>query len=91
MNKNELADQVAERAGLARADAAGAIEAALAAIEQELAAGGEVAITGFGKFSVGERGARQGRHPQTGEPIDVPAGRAPRFSAGAKLKQAVAP
>ena len=91
MNKNELVDQVAERAALARGDAAGAIEAALAAIEQELAAGGEVAITGFGKFSVSERGARQGRHPQTGEPIDLPAGRAPRFSPGAKLKQAVAP
>ena len=92
MSKNELVDQVAERAGPARGDAAGAIEAAaLAAIERELAAGGEVAITGFGKFSVSDRGARHGRHPQTGEPIDVPAGRAPRFSAGAKLKQAVAP
>ena len=91
MNKNELVDQVAEGARPARGDAAGAIEAALAAIERELAAGGEVAITGFGKFSVSDRGARHGRHPQTGEPIDVPAGRAPRFSAGAKLKQAVAP
>jgi DNA-binding protein HU-beta len=52
VNKNELVDQVPERAGLARGDAAGAIEAALAAIEQELAAGGEVAITGFGKIDV---------------------------------------
>jgi DNA-binding protein HU-beta len=49
-----------------------------------------VSITGFGKFSVAERGPRQARNPQTGEPIEVPAGRAPRFAAGAKLKQAVA-
>jgi DNA-binding protein HU-beta len=90
VNKNELVDQVADRAGLGRGDAAGALEAALAAIESELAAGGEVTITGFGKFSVSERGARQARNPRTGEPIQVPAGRAPRFSAGAKLKQAVA-
>jgi DNA-binding protein HU-beta len=90
VNRNELVDQVADRAGLARGDAAGALGAALAAIESELAAGGEVTITGFGKFSVSERGARQARNPRTGEPIDVPAGRAPRFSAGAKLKQAVA-
>jgi DNA-binding protein HU-beta len=90
VNKNELVDQVAGRAGLPRAGAAGAIEAALAAIEQELAAGGEVSITGFGKFSVSERSARQARNPRTGEPIEVPAGRAPRFTAGAKLKQAVA-
>jgi nucleoid DNA-binding protein len=89
VNKNELVDQVAERAGLRRGDAAGAVEAALAAIEQELAAGGEVSITGFGKFSVTQRGPRQARNPRTGEAIDVPAGRAPRFSAGAKLKHAV--
>ncbi|MGE5636855.1 MAG: HU family DNA-binding protein [Nocardioidaceae bacterium] len=90
MNKKELVEQVADRAGLGRGDAAGAVEAALEAIERELAAGGEVSITGFGRFSVSERGPRQARNPQTGEPIQVPAGRAPRFSAGAKLKQAVA-
>jgi DNA-binding protein HU-beta len=62
----------------------------LAAIESELAAGGEVAITGFGRFSVAQRAARQARNPRTGEPIEIPAGRAPRFSPGSQLKRAVA-
>jgi DNA-binding protein HU-beta len=90
MNKSELVEQVADRAGLARGQAAGAVDAALAAIEAELAGGGEVMITGFGRFSVTERAARQARNPRTGEPIDVPAGRAPRFSPGTRLKRAVA-
>ena len=90
MNKSELVEQVADRAGLARGQAAGAVDAALAAIEAELAGGGEVTITGFGRFSVTERAARQARNPRTGEPIDVPAGRAPRFSPGTQLKRAVA-
>jgi len=87
MNKNELVEQVAGRAGLSRGQAAGAVEAALAAIEAELAADGDVAITGFGRFSVTERAARQARNPRTGEPIDVPAGPAPRFAAGSQLKR----
>jgi DNA-binding protein HU-beta len=90
MNKRELVQQVAGRAGLSSGQAAGAVEAALAAIESELAAGGEVAITGFGRFSVAERAARQARNPRTGEPIEVPSGRAPRFSPGSQLKRAVA-
>ena len=83
MNKSELVEQVAGRAGLSHGQAAGAIDA-------ELATGGEVAITGFGRFSVAARGARQARNPRTGEPIEIPAGRAPRFSAGSQLKRAVA-
>ena len=69
MNKSELVEQVAGRAGLSHGQAAGAIEATLAAIEAELATGGEVAITGFGRFSVAARSARQARNPRTGEPI----------------------
>jgi DNA-binding protein HU-beta len=65
-------------------------EAALEAIVAELAAGGEVSITGFGRFSVAERGPRRARNPQAGAPIELPAGRAPRLAAGAKLRQAVA-
>jgi DNA-binding protein HU-beta len=89
MNKRELVQQVAGRAGLSSGQAAGAVDAALVAIEVELAAGGEVAITGFGRFSVAERAARQARNPRTGEPIEVPSGRAPRFSPGRQLKRAV--
>ena len=90
MNESELVEQVADRAGSSRDQAAGAVEAALAAIESELAVGGEVSITGFGRFSIAQRAARQARNPRTGEPIDVPAGRAPRFAPGSQLKRAVA-
>jgi DNA-binding protein HU-beta len=90
MNKSELVEQVADRAALSRGQAAGAVDAALAAIEAELAGGRDVTITGFGRFSVSERAARQARNPRTGEPIDVPAGRAARFSPGSQLKRAVA-
>ena len=90
MTKSQLVEQVADRAGLSNGQAADAVEATLAAIEAELASGREVTITGFGRFSVAERAARQARNPRTGEPIDVPAGRAPRFSPGSQLKRAVA-
>ena len=90
MNKSEVVDRVADGAGLGRGDAAGAVEAALEAIERELAAGGEVSITGFGRFSVAERGPGGRATRGTGAAIEVAAGRAPRFSAAAKLKQAVA-
>jgi DNA-binding protein HU-beta len=61
----------------------------LSTVQSVLSRGGEVTFTGFGKFHVAERGARQGKHPRTGEPIHIRASRVPRFSAGAKLKQAV--
>ena len=54
-----------------------------------LAAGQEIAITGFGKFSVAHRDARQGVNPATGEPMHIAASKAPRFAAGARLKEAV--
>jgi DNA-binding protein HU-beta len=54
-----------------------------------VAAGDDVAIAGFGKFSVTERSARQGRNPQTGETIDIAASKAPKFSAASAFKGAV--
>jgi DNA-binding protein HU-beta len=89
MNKSELTGQVAQRAGVTGAEAGRVLEATLAAIEEALASGSEVNITGFGKFSVAERAARRGVNPATGEPMAIAASRAARFSAGAKLKQAV--
>jgi DNA-binding protein HU-beta len=89
MNKTQLAEQVAERAGVSGAEAGRVLEATLQTIEEALAAGQDVSITGFGKFSVADRAARQGVNPATGEPIAIAASRSPRFSAGAKLKQAV--
>ena len=89
MNKAEFVDKIAERADFSRRDAESAVDAALATIEEELSRGREIALTGFGKFHVAKRGARQGRNPQTGEAIQIKASRVPRFSAGSKLKQVV--
>jgi DNA-binding protein HU-beta len=89
VNKTQLAERVAERAGVSGAEAGRVLDATLETIEDALAAGQEVAITGFGKCSVADRAARQGVNPATGEPIAIAASKSPRFSAGAKLKQAV--
>jgi DNA-binding protein HU-beta len=86
MTKNDLADKVAERTGLASSQARQALEAAIDAVTDELAAGGEVALAGFGKFSVSHRAARQGRNPATGETIDIAASKAAKFSAASALK-----
>ena len=89
MTKNEFVDQVASEAGLGKNEASKAVDAALKVIEETLQRGGEVSFTGFGKFSVADRGARQGVNPQTGERIQIAASRVPRFSAGSALKNAV--
>ena len=89
MNKTELVEQIAQKADLSRRDAEQAVDAALKTIEDELARGGEITLTGFGKFHVAKRGARQGRNPQTGATIQIAASKVPRFSAGSKLKQVV--
>lgn len=89
MTKSELVDQVADRAALTRQDAARAVDAVLATVEDALRRGSEVALSGFGKFHVGERGAREGVNPRTGERIQIAASRVPRFTAGSGLKNAV--
>jgi DNA-binding protein HU-beta len=89
VNKSELVEQIAQRAGLSKDQAGEALGATIAAIEEGLAAGEEIAITGFGKFSVAHRSARAGVNPATGERIQIAASKAPRFSPGAKLKEAV--
>lgn len=89
MNKNDLVEQIAERSGLSKTQASEALGATIAAIEEGLAAGQEIAITGFGKFSVAHRGPRAGVNPSTGERIHIAATKAPRFSAGSKLKDAI--
>ena len=89
MTKSEFVDQVASSNNLSKKEAEGAVEAVLSSIQSVLSRGGEITFTGFGKFHVAERGARQGKHPRTGQPIHIAASRVPRFSAGAKLKQSV--
>jgi DNA-binding protein HU-beta len=89
VTKSELVDQVADRANLDRQDAGRAVEAVLHAVEDTLRRGSEVSVSGFGKFHVADRAARQGVNPRTGEPIQIAASRVPRFTAGAALKKAV--
>ncbi|HVF79169.1 MAG TPA: HU family DNA-binding protein, partial [Solirubrobacteraceae bacterium] len=64
-----------------------AVDATFDAIASELAGGGEVAVAGFGKFSVSDRSAREGRNPATGETIQIAASKAAKFSAAAALKK----
>jgi DNA-binding protein HU-beta len=87
MTKHELARQIAADAGITAGQAASVVDAAFDAITGELAAGRDVAIAGFGKFSVSERAAREGRNPATGETIQIAASRAAKFSAAAALKK----
>jgi DNA-binding protein HU-beta len=89
MTKSEFVDQVADRAGLSKKDAGDAVEAFLETVEDALKRGSEVSFSGFGKFSVSERSAREGRNPATGEKIQISASKVPKFTAGAALKKAV--
>jgi DNA-binding protein HU-beta len=89
VTKQEFVDQVANKSGLSKGDATKAVDAVLEVIQETLSRGGEISFTGFGKFTVAERGARQGVNPQTGERIQIAASRVPRFSAGSQLKSAV--
>lgn len=88
MNKTQLVEQVAKRTGGSKAQSAEALEATLEAITAALRKGDEVAITGFGKFSVTKRAVRPGRNPATGQVIKIKASKTPRFSAGATLRKA---
>ena len=87
MTKPELAKNVATAAGLTGEQAKTAVDAVFDAIASELAAGRDVAIAAFGKFSVAERAAREGRNPATGETIQIAASRGAKFSAASALKQ----
>ena len=89
MNKNDLVDAVAERTGLAKSDAARAVEAVLGTVTETLQKGDQVALSGFGTFVVKARAARTARNPRTGESIAIPASRVPAFKAGKALKDAL--
>jgi DNA-binding protein HU-beta len=91
MTKNELAEQVARRNGLSASQARQVLESTIEVVSNELAAGGEVALAGFGKFSVTQRAARQGRNPSTGQTIHIAASKAPKFSAASALKKRLNP
>ena len=89
MNKTELIDAIAAVAGLSKADAKKSLDAAVAAIKDELAKGGKVQLVGFGTFAVSERPAREGINPATKQKIQIAAKKVAKFKAGAELADAV--
>ena len=89
MTKQELAQKVAADTGLSGTQAKAAIDATFDAIASELSGGGDVSVAGFGKFSVSERSAREGRNPATGETIQIAASKAAKFSAASALKKSL--
>lgn len=91
MTKSQLVDSVQTRTGLTRKQSADAVDALLDTVQEVLGRGGEVALTGFGRFSVSERAARTGKNPSSGEPIEIAATRVPKFAPASGLKQAVRP
>lgn len=89
MTKADLVNAMAEKAGLSKTDAEGALKAFTEAVTDALKAGEKVAMVGFGTFSVGDRAARVGQNPQTGQKIQIAAAKVPKFKAGKALKEAV--
>ncbi|MBX5443610.1 HU family DNA-binding protein [Sphaerobacter sp.] len=89
MRKSDLVKAVARKVQQPESHVSTVVNATFEAIREALASGDEVAITGFGTFRISERGAREGRNPQTGERITIPSRRSPSFKPGTQLKRAV--
>lgn len=89
MNKTELIEALAAKTDMTKAAAARALDGLTEIIGEQLAAGEQVAILGFGTFSVTERAARTGRNPSTGAEIKIAASKAPKFAPGKSLKDTV--
>ncbi|MCL2703775.1 MAG: HU family DNA-binding protein [Defluviitaleaceae bacterium] len=89
MNKAELISAIVEKTGLTKKETEKTLKAFEEVVSEELVKGGKVQLVGFGTFDVSDRVARTGRNPQTGEPMNIEASKAPRFKAGKVLKDAV--
>ncbi len=86
MNKSELTDKIAAKTGLNKVQAGEAVEVLMEEIITAVANGEDVRLIGFGTFAATERAARVGRNPHTGETIQIPACRTPKFTAGTAFK-----
>ncbi len=89
MNKSDLVEAMAADAGISKAAAAKALDSLMNNVKKTLKDGGKLALVGFGSFTVKERAAREGRNPQTGATIKIPARRVVSFKPGSELKDAV--
>ena len=89
MNKTELIQKIADEANGSKSEAQRFFDAFTDVITEELKRGNEVQITGFGKFYVQERAAREGINPQTQEKMRIPASKVPKFTAGNSLKDSI--
>lgn len=89
MNKTELINAIAEKAGLSKADSKKALDACVGAISEALKAGDKISLIGFGTFAVSERPSRTGINPRTKEQITIEAKKVVKFKAGAELADAV--
>ena len=89
MNKDELIAKVANSVGVSKTDAAKSVDAVFSNITSSLKGGNEVRLVGFGTFVVANRAATTGRNPRTGESIQIPAKKVPKFKAGKALKDTV--
>ena len=89
MSFNDLKAAVAARSGLSKAQTSQALAAFIDHLQTSLSKGDKISLPGVGNFEVAARSARQGRNPQTGETMDIPACKAVKFKAGKALKDAV--
>jgi DNA-binding protein HU-beta len=89
MNKTDLIQEIADKANASKSDAQKFFDAFTDVVESELKKGNQVQITGFGKFYVQKRDARQGINPQTKQRINIPASKVPKFTAGNALKDSI--
>ena len=89
MNKNELIAEYSTKNGVGKSDATKAVESLFDIITSTLKAGGDVKIAGFGTFKVADTKAKTGRNPRTGESIQIPASKRPKFTVGKALKDSV--
>jgi len=89
VTKTELVSVVAEKSGLTKVDAERAVKAVVDTVTACLQNGQSLSLVGFGTFSVSQRAARTGKNPRTGEKLEIPAAKTPRFKAGKALKDAL--
>lgn len=94
MNKTELIAKVVETlkdadVKVTKKEMTTYVDTVFDTIKDEMVAGNDVNVAGFGKFTIVERDSRMGRNPQTGEQIEIAASKAPKFKASSTLKAAV--